>query len=236
MTEKKEAALARIEEYAIVAMGDSIADIMAENLGDDGLSEFSLDRIRIPAGGGIAFEIPTLEGSDSAKTIEGVVVGWKTVRGYYANAYDGSNNPPDCSSNDGEVGMGDPGGYCSDCPLNAWGSDPKGGKGKACAEKRMLFVLRKDDVLPIVIMVPPTSLKGIREYFRRLTSKAIPYYGVVTQFSLKKAQSSTNITYSELVPAFVAQLSAEDAAVMRGVAGQLKKSMSRIRATEEDLA
>ena len=166
MTEKKEAALAKIEEYAIVAMGDSIADIMAENLGDDGLSEFSLDRIRIPAGGGIAFEIPTLEGSDSAKTIEGVVVGWKTVRGYYANAYDGSNNPPDCSSNDGEVGMGDPGGYCSDCPLNAWGSDPKGGKGKACAEKRMLFVLRKDDVLPIVIMVPPTSLKGIREYFR----------------------------------------------------------------------
>ena len=42
MTEKKEAALAKIEEYAIVAMGDSIADIMAENLGDDGLSEFSL--------------------------------------------------------------------------------------------------------------------------------------------------------------------------------------------------
>ena len=79
MTEKKEAALAKIEEYAIVAMGDSIADIMAENLGDDGLSEFSLDRIRIPAGGGIAFEIPTLEGSDSAKTIEGVVVGWKTL-------------------------------------------------------------------------------------------------------------------------------------------------------------
>ena len=73
MTEKKEAALAKIEEYAIVAMGDSIADIMAENLGDDGLSEFSLDRIRIPAGGGIAFEVPTLEGSDSAKTIEGVV-------------------------------------------------------------------------------------------------------------------------------------------------------------------
>ena len=235
MTEKNETAFVKLEEYAIVAMADSISEVMAENLGDDGLSEFSLDRIKIPAGGGIAFEVPTLEGSDSAKTIEGVVVGWKTVRGYYSTAYDGSNNPPDCASNDGEVGVGDPGGYCSDCPLNQWESDPKGGKGKACAEKRMLFVIRKDDVLPIVIMVPPTSLKGIREYFRRLTSKAIPYYGVVTQFSLKKAQSGGNITYSELVPSFVAKLSGADMEVMKNISVTLKKSMTKLRATDEDL-
>jgi hypothetical protein len=111
----------------------------------------------------------------------------------------GGNTPPDCSSHDGDVGYGQPGGDCFTCPLNQWAS-AEGGGGKACKEKRMLFLLRASDLLPIVIQAPSTSIQPIKKYLLRLASQGLPYWSVLTSLSLEKGSNSAGIAFSRIAP------------------------------------
>lgn len=151
--------------FAIMTSEISFKDVIEENLGGSAFSVFDLDTIKVPAAGSTNWEIPTLEGTESAKTVDGVIVGKRTVRSFFNKPFDGSGEPPLCASQDGEIGYGDPlekgvseRRSCASCPMNQWGSDPKGGKGKACTEKLMLFMLRETEMLPAVVVVPPSSL------------------------------------------------------------------------------
>ena len=62
-----------VENFALAINGE-IADIMAEEL--DGLGEIPFDRVKIPSGGGVAFEIPgdDPDSPDLAKEIAGIVI------------------------------------------------------------------------------------------------------------------------------------------------------------------
>jgi hypothetical protein len=106
---------------------------------------------------------------------------------------------------DGEVGQGTPGGYCSKCPLAQFGSADNG-KGQACKQMRQMFIVRENDILPLVITLPPTSIKPAKQYFMRLASKGIKYAHVVSRISLEKAKSADGITYSKAVFSLVKQL------------------------------
>ena len=123
------------EGFAVLAN----QNVLNEALADDcqGL-EFSFDRVKLPAGGGTAFEIPSAEGEDSemAKDITGVIVYNHPAYAYYHDKYTGGNNPPDCGSFDGVNGIGNPGGDCQNCPYNKFGSGD--GQSKLCKNKRML--------------------------------------------------------------------------------------------------
>ena len=170
-----------------------------ENMGNDKITERDLDRITVPLGGGLNWTVPTLEGEDSTKEIEGIIVYQTSPKAYWTTGMEaGGNAPPDCSSLDGDIGYGEPGGVCGICPLNQWGS-AEGGVGKACKEKRMLFILRPNALLPIVVQAPTTSLETVRKYLWRLTSESLPYWTVITKLSLEKAQSSTGITFSRII-------------------------------------
>jgi hypothetical protein len=63
--------------------------------------------------------------------------------------------------------MGKPGGDCHKCPLAQFGSavDQKGqpGKGQACKSMRMLLFLRQDDMIPMIVNLPPTSLQNAKK-------------------------------------------------------------------------
>ena len=63
----------------------------------------------------------------------------------------------------------------------------------------MLFMLRANSLLPVVIQAPSTSLQAVRKYLWRLTSESLPYWTVITKLSLEKAQSSTVISFSRIV-------------------------------------
>ena len=67
--------------------------------------EFSFDRVKLPAGGGTAFEIPSAESDESemAKDIPGVIVYNHPAYAYYRDKYTGGNNPPDCGSFDKDL-------------------------------------------------------------------------------------------------------------------------------------
>ncbi len=164
------------------------------------LDASQLDRIRIPAGGALAWEVPTLDGEESYKEIEGVIVHITYQNAYWATGIDesGGGTPPDCAAIDAKTGLGNPGGDCAVCPLNQWGSDQRGSKGKACKNLMILFIQQPGAILPMAVILPPTSIKAAKKYFMRLTSAGIPYYAAVSVLSLEKAKNENGIAYSTL--------------------------------------
>ena len=215
--------LAKVETFAaLVPMGDdttnlgfSREDVMRDNLGAGGVDPNKLDRVKIPSGGGTAWEIPTLDGKgDIAKSLEVVIVAAQDVRSYYASKYDGSKNPPDCASLDCITGSGEPGGDCRACPKAQWGSavdkDDNPTDGQACSQRKMMLCISKDSTLPFVVSIPPGSLNNLGKYFMRLAGANLPYWGVVTSLSLEKTDSGGGITFSAVLPEYVRTLTADE--------------------------
>jgi hypothetical protein len=69
-----------------------------------------------------------------------------TAKVYFVDPYkEGSNQEPDCSSDDGirpNRGLNKQAPSCAACIMNTWGSSTTGsGKGKACADKKWLAVI-----------------------------------------------------------------------------------------------
>jgi hypothetical protein len=182
--------------YAALANMETLNEALAEDC--DGL-EFSLDKIKIPAGGGTAFEVPTDEEgeTDMVKEIVGVILYNHAVNSYYTEKYSGGSNPPDCGSFDGKVGYGTPGGECKDCPYNKFGSGD--GKSKACKNRRMLYILQENELFPVVLSLPPGSVGSYSNYVKRLISKGLRPSTVVTKITLKKSTSGEGINFSQAV-------------------------------------
>lgn len=214
--------LAKVSTFAAIAPLDKTSaalfdrsEVMAENLGAGGLSPNQLDRVKVPAGGGTTWEIPTLDGRGEAiKELQVIIVAAQDVRAYYATAYDGGNNPPDCYSLDCKFGVGDPGGPCEACPWSQFGTgkDANGNptNAQACSQKKMMLCIREDSTLPFVISAPPGSLGAVSKYFMRLAGANLPYYGVVTSLTLEKVKSGNGTPYSMVKPEFVRALTAEE--------------------------
>jgi hypothetical protein len=215
-TKRKEStALAIIENFELPVLNEDIGQAMAEEM--DGL-QLSFPRVKIPSGGGLAFEVPgdDPENPDAEKEIIGVIVDHHPVNAYWQNKYSGGNNPPDCSSMDGKVGVDGSGNRkpCNTCPLNEWGSD-EDSRGKACKNMHRVYILREGEMLPLLLTLPPTSLKNIADYLAmRIVSRGMRSYGVITKISLKKAQNSDGINYSQAVFALAGKLSPEQTGAM----------------------
>lgn len=179
-----------------------LTGFLMQNIGAQGLKPTDLDHVKVPAGGGIAWEVPTLKGPESVSVLEGIILHFKDVRAYWKSK--GTNSPPDCNSADGLIGVGAPGGVCAKCPLAQYGTahDEKGNpaKGQACKQMRLFLFLRQDDMIPMLISLPPTSLQPAKKYFLRLVANGLPYYGVTTQLRLEKAKNAAGTTYSTVVP------------------------------------
>ena len=125
-----------------------LANVMSEEM--DGLST-TFERIKIPSGGGIMFEIPG-ENPDEPETVKefsAVILYQHSLNAYYKSEYQGGSNPPDCGSYDGHNGEGNPGGNCDVCPLNQYGSGKNG--AKACKNRRRLYLLREGEIFPMIL-------------------------------------------------------------------------------------
>jgi len=213
-------------QYPVLAgPGSDLAEIISENIGEGGISPLDLDRVRIPAGGGTSWEVPSLEGTEAVKELEGIVIAWSGPRVYWSvgldDRDDGEVGAPDCYSDDGKVGIGmfgagsegNPTGSCGDCPMAQWGSkdpDPTVKAGApACREQRLLYLLRPDSLLPMIVVLPPTSIRPFRGYMMRLSNAAVPYYGVTTKMALEQ-QKSGAMKWSTVVPTLGRRLSEDE--------------------------
>ena len=224
------------DENTAVAYGAEVnlGEIFAEEL--DGLTP-SFDRIKIPAGGGLAYEVPGDEpdSPDSVKEFKAVILYHHPISCYYKDDYTGGNNPPDCGSMDGKIGVEAETGCikpCAECECNKFGSGKNG--AKACKQKRRIYVLREGEALPTILSLPTGSLGEFSKYVMRLLSKGRKTNGVVTRFSLKKAQNSGGINYSQAVFAMDRTLTAEESANIIPLSEQVKAMANKVTALDEE--
>ena len=203
----------------LAAANADYTDLLAELDGMD----VRPDKIKIPAGGGLAFEVPGEDGEpEMAKEFSAVILFHHPMNAFYEGKYTGGHQPPDCASLDGKIAADRATGEvrsCTDCPKNEFGSKDDSG-GKACQNRRRLFLLREGELFPVVLNLPAGSLQPFNDYVRTLLNKRTKTSFVVTRFRLKKVQSVGGVDYSQaqfsvdrpLEPAekdFVARLSAQ---------------------------
>jgi len=228
---KKEATEIAVQKTGFLALGDfDLASAMAEEM--DGLS-VSFDRIKLPAGGMTVFEMPgdDPDNPETVKEFSAVILSQHPLRAYYKTQYTGGSNPPDCGSYDGVIGIpgensGCVGGNCKTCPYNKFGSDGK--KGKACKERRRLYLLKEGEIFPILFSLPTGSLQTFSKYIMKLLGKGYKSNSVVTRFTLKKATSSDGIAYSQAQFAIDRVLTKEEYALIDGLSNQVKMMQNSV--------
>jgi len=217
----------------ILTQPDEVREILQENL--DGMIP-ELPRVKFPSGGGLAFEIPGEDETAVASELVGVVVDQHSMNAYWSQKYDGQKNAPDCVSMDGKVGMARQdaavawaGGCqdCATCPLNQFGS-AEDGRGKACKNMKRVALLREGEILPLLITIPPTSVREWNTYMVNLTSKLKKPYSVVTKIKLTKATNASGITYSKGVFSRVKDLSKEEVAHLKEYAAGIKAILRNV--------
>ena len=222
--------------FNLVTIEGEIAEAIAEEM--DGLGTVPFDRVKIPSGGGLAFEVPGEDEDtpDSATEIVGVILYHHPVNAYWKEKFDGSNEQPDCSSYDGKQGVERETGECKDCascPFNQFGSG-ENGSGKACKNVHRVYILREGNPVPLVLSLPPTSLKFMRDYIsKRILLKGMRCYHAVTKITLKKEKSAGGITYSRAAFTFVEKLTPEQIQAAEAMANTIKQTDRNIDVNED---
>jgi hypothetical protein len=213
-------ALAIYEQFNLVETAAELRDVMDVNLGGESIGESDLDRIKVPAAGGRLWAVPDADGVEQdIPVITGIILHTCMTRAYWPEKYSGGATPPQCYSNDGVNGNGEPGGQCSICPFNEWASDPHNpeSRAKACQEKRSLFILQPGNLLPMFIRAPAGSLRKLKKFLLDLSTKRRKRtWEVVTELYLTKEKNAQGIDFSminckvvEILPTDVAANVAE---------------------------
>ena len=185
----------------------------------------------------MAFEVPgdDPDSPDTVKEFKAVILHHHPINCYYKEEYTGGNNPPDCGSMDGHIGIdGETGEVksCADCPFNKFGSGKNG--AKACKQKRRIYLLREGEQLPIILSLPTGSLSEFSKYVMRLLSKGKKTNSVVTKFTLKKVQNSGGINYSQAVFGVDRELTSEELAAITPMSEQVKAMANKVTALDEE--
>ena len=222
--------LVPIDSKFMISAESDIAEIMSEEL--EGMGPIPYDRIKIPAAGSTAFEIPTDDPDkpEHADAIVGIVVYNHAYNAYWKDAYSGEVVTPDCCSVDAKTGKRSDGSMreCDSCPYNVFGSEA-GGKGKACKNMRRLYILQDGEVMPIILTLPPTSLKAWKDYVSKaIVMRKMRLRHVITRITLKKEQNSNGMAYSSAVFSLVSRIDPKEYTNIDKYAAELKASVQEL--------
>ncbi len=250
MAEKKSTALANMNEFSIANRYEGMSpELMAEledEMNDlDPESGITCRKIKIPSGGGLAYEVQGEDESDVdyKKEINAVVVFTHRVNGFWTGAYgdDDQNKAPVCSSIDGKAGMNIETGEitsCETCPFNQFGSasDQKGNqsKGKACKNMRRIYMMMNGDPNFYLLTVPPTSIKDVNKQLAKIIAGGTPYTSLVLKFTLEKTRNAAGIEYSKVVISKAGLLPPAVSATAQEMRRQIKEQYQSMAITFDD--
>jgi len=252
MANKKNTELAPVENFSIVSLYENMdPELMAElqdEMADlDAESGIDCRTIKLPAGGGFAYEVQGDDDDDVEylKEITGVIIFTHRANGFWPGSYgsgDDGNKIPLCSSMDGKTGMRTDTGEivtCESCPYNQFGSaaDEKGNqsRGKACKNMRRLYIMRDGNPNIYLLTVPPTSIKEVNKQLTKIMgSKGIPYTNLIIGLKLEKATNSNGIAYSKVIIEKKGLLPAEAAAKAKELRRQIKEKYQSLAITMDD--
>lgn len=215
--------LMKTENWIAEIKNGDFAQIIKEEMGD--LGGITFEEVKVPSGGGLAFEVEGDEEPEMVKTLSGVIIHHHATNAYWSSDYTGENAEPDCLSTDGEIGVDRFTGEirdCRKCEYNQYGSS---GNGKACKNMQRIYFLREGEYFPIRITLPPTSIKALKNYIgsKKVVLSGKRSWQVLTEIKLQKAQSSGGITYSQCVFSKIRNLEAEEALVMQNMHESIKE-------------
>lgn len=207
-----------------IALTNNALDIIRENLKNQPLSFQLFDIVKSPSGGATAFTVPGLAGDEIYKELTGIVLDYTTPRAYWDTPDPVEGTPPVCYSPDSLVSHdGKP---CSRCQFNDFGSKDGDSNAKACKESVTIFLLRPDNIMPIIIRVPVSSKLIFQRYMTRLIGKMMPLCGVVTKITLEKATSKQGKPFALYHFEAVSTLSPEETANARSFGQQFMEILN----------
>jgi hypothetical protein len=220
----------------------AVIDAIQENMAGATISEANLTKLKVPSGGALFFEVPALEGPIPVKDLVGTIVYHRAGRAYFDTPFDQASDEermPKCQSDDGLVGFGTPGGKCIECALSKYGSAPgkngQQGRGQACGQRQVLYMMRGEQMIPDLVVVPPTSLKVMADFLFKLATSGVKYYNALISLSLVKEKNQDGIEFGRLEPRYVRALTAPEAAhaaqwnnLMKAVARDASESRRRM--------
>ena len=209
------------------------SDFSSEDLADDmeGL-QLTMQRVKIPGGGNLQFEIrgDDPDNPDYERKLVGVILYHHLANAYWpeGSEYDDSV-PPLCQSFDGKQGYGEPGGVCAACAFNQFGSTANG-SGKACKNMRQVYLLRSGEYLPLQLSLPPTSLRPFNDFMNlAFVARRRPSYSAIVEIGLKRAESG-GYTYSVATFRKVRELEGESLAAVKSYAANFKEQVKSLLA------
>lgn len=118
---------------------------------------------------------------------------------YLKEFEDGEMGKPDCFSNDGvrpDAEVKEPQcKTCAACPHNVFGSG-RNGKGKACSDARRIALAPAGQLNePMLLRVPPATLKPLAEYGKMLNNRGVPYSAVVTRIRFEREEATPKLIF-----------------------------------------
>jgi hypothetical protein len=126
-------------------------------------------------------------------------------KNFYLKGYvEGDTSPPDCHSHDGVAPSANAPSpqskKCQICPHNQWGAriadDGTERKGRACSDNARLAIAAPDKLSePMLLRVPPASLKHLREAVKIINQRKIPYNAVVMKISFVAEEASPMLKF-----------------------------------------
>ena len=196
-------------ESSYIALTSNALDLIRANLKSQPLSLDLFDVVKSPSGGATVFEVPGLSGNEAAMELTGIVLDYTTPRAYWDTPDPVEGTPPVCMSQNSIISHD--GKSCALCPYNDFGSKDGDSNAKACKESVLLFLLRPNNIIPLLVRVPVTSKPRFLKYSTRLLSSLTPLSSVVTKITLEKATSKQGKPYALFNFQAVSKLTPEEA-------------------------
>lgn len=229
--------LVRMEESEYLLLQpeaqNEFRELFRANIGEGGqINPLDLPRDKVGTGGAIEFRKQAADGTEVVQKLDCIVVSWRPARLYWKDP-NPSGKRPDCSSKNGFIGIGDPGGNCETCPYAQYGSSLKGG-GQACKQIRQMLILYPEEILPHVVTIPPTSLKACGRYFLMLLGLRLPYWSVVTRIQIEAAQNETGVKFAKMGFFLERRLNPEERELFAPIQRQMAKLLDPMTVDAND--
>ena len=129
----------------------------------------------------------------------------KTSKTYYAEGYDpaaGDGVKPTCFSNDGiapdAIVEKPQSKACATCPKNVYGAKitESGRKSKPCQDNVRVAVAAADGLTdPLLLRVPPASIRTLGDYGNQLQNRGIDYRAVITKVSFDPEEPTPKLCF-----------------------------------------
>ena len=235
--EEKKTALAVVQDpAAFLPSAEELNEITEELKGV--LTRSMLGTIQIANGGACCFKVKE-PGADEAtpgvQAIEGMILAFHPTNVLWGSDYGKREQGelPVCRSMDGVCGTILETGeirQCESCPHNRFAEGHK-----ECTNKMQLYIMRENDLVPMIFSLPPTGLKFFNKYLVRCRlTERVPMFSVVTRITLKNEQGQSG-EYS--VPVFtpVGKLPRDEAKRMSDYARAFAEAAQRSGIQADDL-